>query len=128
MTRLLSIALGLCLSLVGVAARTSSSATTSAPTCTTATSAAASSRTSPSASAPASRATRWASASPTSTATAIPPAKDVVLRFAGGLVAVYESTVTLGARVAATNAAVKLSLQACNDRLCLLPETVRLFR
>jgi hypothetical protein len=57
-----------------------------------------------------------------------PPARDVVLRFAGGPVAVYEGTVTLGVRVAAPRAALTLSLQACNDRLCLLPETVRLFR
>jgi hypothetical protein len=57
-----------------------------------------------------------------------PPAREVVLGFAGGPVAVYEGTVTLGARVAGPHAAVTLSLQACNDRLCLLPETVRLFR
>ncbi|HMH53531.1 MAG TPA: DUF255 domain-containing protein [Candidatus Acidoferrum sp.] len=57
-----------------------------------------------------------------------PPAKDVVLGFAGRPVAVYEGTVTLGVRLAGTSAGVKLSLQACSDRLCLLPETVRLFR
>jgi uncharacterized protein len=57
-----------------------------------------------------------------------PPAKDVVLGFAGGPVAVYEGAVTLGVRLAAVHASVTLSLQACSDRLCLLPETVRLFR
>ena len=57
-----------------------------------------------------------------------PPAKDVVLRLAGGPVAVYEGTVTLAVRIDGASAAVKLSLQACNDRLCLLSETVRLFR
>jgi len=60
-----------------------------------------------------------------------PPAKEVVLRFAGEPVAVYEGTVTLGVRVddaSGTNHVVKLALQACSDRLCLLPETVRLFR
>jgi hypothetical protein len=57
-----------------------------------------------------------------------PPVKEVVLGFAGGPVAVYEGTVTLGVRIDGTDAAVKLSLQACSDRVCLLPETVRLFR
>ena len=57
-----------------------------------------------------------------------PPAKEVALRFAGGPVAVYEGTVTLAVRIDGAGASVKPSLQACNDRLCLLPETVRLFR
>ena len=60
-----------------------------------------------------------------------PPAKELVLRFAGGPVAVYEGTITLGVRIdgaSGTDAAVKLSMQACSDRVCLLPETVRLFR
>jgi hypothetical protein len=57
-----------------------------------------------------------------------PSAKPVALSFAGGPVAVYEGAVTLGVRAASASAAVKLSLQACNDRVCLLPETVRLFR
>jgi uncharacterized protein YyaL (SSP411 family) len=57
-----------------------------------------------------------------------PPPTEVVLRFAGAPVAVYEGTVTLGVRLAAPDPAVRLSLQACNERLCLLPETVRLFR
>ena len=56
-----------------------------------------------------------------------PSAKEVVLGFAGGPVAVYEGTVTLGVR-AAGGGAVTLSLQACSDRVCLLPESVRLFR
>jgi uncharacterized protein YyaL (SSP411 family) len=59
---------------------------------------------------------------------AYPPAKEVVLGVAGGPVAVYEGTVTLGVRIAAPRASVALSLQACNDRVCLLSETVRLFR
>lgn len=60
-----------------------------------------------------------------------PPAKEVVLGFAGGPVAVYEGTITLGVRIdgaSGTDAAVTLSLQACSDRVCLLPETARLFR
>ena len=58
-----------------------------------------------------------------------PPAKEITLRFAGGPVAVYEGTLALGVKIAgAPTARVKLSLQACSDRLCLLPETVRLFR
>jgi hypothetical protein len=47
--------------------------------------------------------------------------------FAGGPVAVYEGTVTIRVRTR-DEAAVKLSLQACSDRVCLLPESVRLFR
>jgi hypothetical protein len=60
-----------------------------------------------------------------------PAAKEVVLRFADGPVAVYEGTVTIGVRLdgpRGLDAAVRLSLQACSDRVCLLPETVRLFR
>ena len=63
---------------------------------------------------------------------AYPPAKEVTLRFANGPVAVYEGTVTLGVKIDGTTAtsgtSLKLSVQACSDRLCLLPETVRLFR
>jgi uncharacterized protein len=58
---------------------------------------------------------------------AYPPAKEIVLGFAGGPVAVYEGTVTLRARVDGAPA-VRLSLQACSDRVCLLPESARLFR
>jgi uncharacterized protein YyaL (SSP411 family) len=56
-----------------------------------------------------------------------PPAKEIVLRFAGGPVAVYEDTVTVRVRVDGAPA-VKLSLQACSDRVCLLPESARLYR
>lgn len=61
---------------------------------------------------------------------AYPPAKDVTLRFAGGPVSVYEGAVTLRVRIdgADAPATVTLSLQACSDRVCLLPETARLFR
>jgi uncharacterized protein YyaL (SSP411 family) len=61
-----------------------------------------------------------------------PAAKALTLRFANGPVAVYEGTVTLGVSIdrteGTTGASLTLSLQACSDRLCLLPETVRLFR
>ena len=64
-------------------------------------------------------------------AVAYPPAKEITLRFADGPVAVYEGTLTLGVTIDGTpltsGASLKLSLQACSDRLCLLPETVRLF-
>jgi hypothetical protein len=43
---------------------------------------------------------------------------------------VYEGAVTLRVRIdgADAPATVTLSLQACSDRVCLLPETARLFR
>jgi hypothetical protein len=67
-----------------------------------------------------------------SVAVAYPPAREVTLRFASGPVAVYEGALTLGVTIegppGASETSLKLSLQACSDRLCLLPETARLFR
>jgi hypothetical protein len=62
---------------------------------------------------------------------AYPPAREVTLRVAGGPVAVYEGTVRLGVRVhgaAGVGTPLKLSLQACSESVCLLPETIGLFR
>jgi len=59
----------------------------------------------------------------------VPPAREVVSARRRVAVAVYEGNVTLSAPESpGLIAALTLSLQACNDRLCLLPETVRLFR
>ena len=63
---------------------------------------------------------------------AYPPAREITTSFATGPMGVYEGTVTLRGKLdGATSSgepAVTLSLQACSERVCLLPESVRLFR
>jgi len=63
---------------------------------------------------------------------AYPPAREITTSFATGPMGVYEGTVTLRGKIdGATSSgepAVTLSLQACSERVCLLPESVRLFR